>query len=106
MTTKERARFRATKAWKDWRKRIKELWNGKDALTGKPLRRGWNLHHLDMNHDEECYTDLSNESRFLPLNRESHDTVHFLYTYYRKDPDILDRLEDILQMMKNINEDD
>lgn len=49
-----------------------------DAITGKPLRAGWQLHHLDMS--DENYEDL-NEERFICLNRNSHKIIHEIFRY-------------------------
>ena len=79
-----------------------DYYNNKDCITNKPLRNRWNLHHLDLR--EENYTVLK-EERFRPLNSDTHDYVHFLYRYYKKDPFILDRLRTILDLMVKYNED-
>ena len=79
-----------------------DYYNNKDCITNKPLRNRWNLHHLDLR--EENYTVLK-EERFRPLNSDTHDCVHFLYRYYKKDPFIIDRLRIILDLMVKMNED-
>ena len=79
-----------------------DYYNNKDCITNKPLRNRWNLHHLDLR--EENYTVLK-EERFRPLNSDTHDCVHFLYRYYKKDPFIIDRLRTILDLMVRMNED-
>jgi len=79
-----------------------DYYNNKDCITNKPLHAKWNLHHLDLR--EENYTVLK-EERFRPLNSDTHDCVHFLYKYYKKDPFILDRLRTILDLMVKFNED-
>lgn len=101
MTTKEKNQFRHTKVWTDFRKSKRES-DCKDALTHKKLTSQFNLHHLDLNPDN--YKDLSDPDKFLCLNHNSHDCIHFLYTYYRKDPSILDRLKEILDKMVKINQ--
>lgn len=73
-----------------------------DCVTLYPLRKGHNLHHLDL--DEAHYEDISDESHFEPLNRKTHETVHFLYPYYVKDRGIIKRLEELLERMRVINE--
>ena len=90
--------FRQTKEWKEFRAKMKE--RKVDALTLSKLRKGWALHHLDL--DAMHYGDLS-EHRFECLNNKSHDVVHFLYNYYKKDTDILFRLKDILDRMVILN---
>lgn len=100
MTSKDKTAFRQSKAWKQLRKTKRES-DCKDALTLKKLSPQFNLHHLDLNPDN--YKDLSDPDKFLCLNHNSHDCVHFLWTYYRKDPAILDRLREILERMRQIN---
>lgn len=96
---REKKRFRATKCWKEFRESIRKKIKF-DFLTGKKLTGKWELHHLDLN--QENYQVLDEEN-FIPLNSRSHSTIHFLYTYYLKDPFILDRLKVILDRMKEIN---
>jgi hypothetical protein len=76
MTQKEKTKFRASSKWKKFRVFMKKLFEGKDAITGKPLYKGWNLHHLD----EKNYSDLKPE-KFIPLNKKSHEMLHFLERY-------------------------
>ena len=76
MTQKEKTKFRASSKWKKFRVFMKKLFGNKDAITGKPLYKGWNLHHLD----EKNYSDLKPE-KFIPLNKKSHEMVHFLERY-------------------------
>jgi hypothetical protein len=85
-----------------WRYILVDYYNNKDCITNKPLRPRFNCHHLDMR--EEHYTILK-EERFRPLNSDTHDCVHFLYRYYKKDPFIIDRLRTILDLMVKYNED-
>lgn len=96
--SKLKGKFRSTSIWKDFRKTFSKR---KDALTGKKLNKGYNLHHLNLN--PERYTDLT-EGHFVPLNSASHDCIHFLYGYYRKDPEIIVRLVKILEKMKSLND--
>lgn len=75
-----KAKFRKSPEWKNFRKRMADLYDNKDAITGKPLRKGWNLHHLDMS--IENYQDLD-EDKFIPLNKTTHEMLHqaFRYSY-------------------------
>lgn len=50
------------------------------------------------------YDDLTQRENFIPLNSKSHDCIHFLFDYYRKDPAILDRLKNILDRMVELNQ--
>lgn len=97
---KARAKFRTTSKWKNWRKHLKST-RKVDALTNKPLLKGFQVHHLDMR--DENYQILT-EDRFETLNKQSHDCIHFLFRYYQKDPEIIARLENILIRMKEFNQ--
>lgn len=100
MSQKDKTRFRRSSKWKKFKayvKRMKRI----DCITQYPLRNGWNLHHLNLN--ESDYEDLSEVSHFEPLNRKTHETVHFLYPYYVKDSGIVKRLEEVLERMRVIN---
>jgi len=58
---------------------------------------------MDMCSDH--YDNISTRDNFIPLNSKSHECVHFLFDYYKKDPAILDRLKDILDKMVILNSD-
>lgn len=102
---KERAKFRATKEWKELRKYFKEN-QKEDPVTLKPLGLRFNLHHMRCEKkfkEKMYYEDISDKNNFLALNSETHKIVHYLYTYYKKDPEVLKRLESILILMKELN---
>ena len=102
-TQKDKTKFRATRRWQNFRKDMYSRANGKDAITGKPLRKGhWNLHHLDL--DSANY-EVLDEDRFLCLNNQTHDFLHWAYRYYRTDKDkFLDRFENALYRMADIED--
>ena len=101
-TQKAKKKFRQTAQWKEFRK-LMFLKSGKiDCITGKPLRKGWQLHHLNL--DETQYADL-NENNFICLNNLTHKFIHWCYGYYVKDPQIIDRIKAELEKMKEINVD-
>lgn len=95
-----KAAFRKTKTWKEWRQHIADVQSGKDAITGRKLVKRWHCHHLDMSVDN--YNKLIEEN-FIALNPQMHDTVHILFRYYKNDPSILEKLEKILERMKELN---
>lgn len=97
-----KSKFRQSKAWKDWRKKIYHKDKGFDYITGKKLWAGYNCHHLNL--DENQYKDLSDENMFLSLNKNTHQFLHWIYVYYRTDPLIIKRLLEILNKMKEIND--
>ena len=95
-----KAKFRQSKEWKEFRKRMFEKQGGKDTITGKKLCRGFNCHHLDMS--AENYNQLIEEN-FVALNKQTHEALHFLFSYYQKDPTILDRFKEVLDKMNELN---
>lgn len=95
---REKTKFRKTVAWKKFKAFMKKKDCNRDQLTGRPLRRGWQLHHLDMS--VENYKDL-NPDNFVCLNRKSHELIHFLFNY---DSDmILGNARKILFKMGELN---
>lgn len=97
MTVEEKKKFRKGTKWRDFRKIMKSVHNEKDFITQKKLRRDWNLHHLDMR--DQNYQDLSDTSKFIPLNKDIHELVHLLFKYYRHDKRVLDRLRVVMESM-------
>lgn len=95
-----KAKFRTTKAWKNFRLRVFDKQNGLDYITGKKLYKGYNVHHCDMT--AENYDKLIEEN-FFALNKQSHDCCHFLFRYYQKDKTILDRVKQVLDKMCELN---
>ena len=96
----EKESFRQSKAWQEFRKR-KFTESSKDYITHKKLRSGYRLHHLDL--DSNNYTDISDPTHFENLNSDIHSIVHKLYPHYRKDPEVIDRLKELMDRMKEIN---
>lgn len=90
MTKTQKANFRMSSAWKTFRAKMKKKANCFDWLTKKPLSKTWNLHHLDMR--SKHYKDISDPERFMPLNEDTHEFVHWFYKYWVKDQGILSRL--------------
>lgn len=95
-----KSKFRATSKWKNFRKKMKAE-QKVCQLTGRPLLKGWNLHHLDLR--EENYEIIKDKSRFVCLNKKSHEFIHFIYNYYKNDKDVIKRLVQILDRMKEVN---
>ena len=96
-----KAKFRQTKDWKAFRKRVFDKQDGKDIITGKKLYKGYNLHHCDM--AAENYDKLIEEN-FIAVNKQTHETIHTLFRYYRDDKDILNRIKQVLDKMTELNE--
>lgn len=95
-----KAKFRQTKDWKEFRKRIFDKQNGKDIITGKKLYKGYNVHHLDMS---EANYDKLIEENFIAVNKNTHEALHFLFRYYKNDKDILNRIKQVLEKMNELN---
>ena len=95
---KTKGKFRLTKIWKEFRKKFEKQ---VDPITLKKLPKRFNLHHLSLSPTE--YTDLD-ESKFKPHSNAVHDFIHWLYGYYRKDKDILNRIKEELDLMVELNE--
>lgn len=96
---KAKRKFRATKEWKNFRMKMKRLSKNRCCLTGTLLRKGFQVHHLDLN--PEHYEDL-NEENFVCLNKRSHELVHTIFIYWMKDKGIIDRLVKILEKMEEL----
>lgn len=103
MNNKERAKFRTSKAWKELRHYKNVEQKGIDPITLRKLTKMNNCHHLDTR--AEHYNKVDDSSRFVCLNQKTHETVHFLFTYYKNDPRILERLEEYLKLMLQFSND-
>lgn len=102
MDSHDKAKFRNTKKWKLFRQKLKKE-RKRDELTGSPLTKLYNLHHMYETDREDIYTDLSDESKFLCLNVKSHDLIEFCYSHATRDPDFMTRLNEIITEMLEIN---
>ena len=98
---KAKTKFRSSKKWKEFRHKIYVKQGGKDYITQSKLRKYSALHHCDLNPTH--YEDLSNEDNFYYLNNGMHDAIHYLFTYYKKDQTVLDRLKEVLDRMMELN---
>lgn len=95
--------FRASDVWKSFRQLMIEAQEGIDIITLKRLYKGCNLHHCDLR--EENYTKIDDPSRFCMLNKQTHSMIHWIYQYYVKDPEVIDRLIVVLENMKRCSTD-
>jgi len=97
---KSKTKFRQSRPWKDFKKE-KYIESGKtDFITGHKLRKMWQLHHRNL--DEKKYQNLRGDW-FLCCNNLTHKVIHWLWTYYKKDPQIIDRLKSEMEKMAEIN---
>ena len=76
--------------------------NHRDCSTGSKLSKGFHVHHLKMGQEIEGYSDLTNESEFMALNPYSHKLLHYLFTHYKKDKQVIGRLVEVLERMSNL----
>lgn len=97
MTYKQRSDFRKTNAWHKWKAKCR-LHTSKDYITKEPLCRNWNLHHLDLN--VQRYDNITDMNRFMPLNPKTHEIIHELFKWYKKDHKVLDRIKKTLDLME------
>lgn len=97
MNYKERQAFRNTDAWHRWKAKCR-LHTSKDFITKEPLCRNWNLHHLDLN--VQRYDNITDMKRFMPLNPKTHEVIHEVFKWYKKDHKVLDRIKKTLDLME------
>lgn len=102
----QKEKFRKSKEWKDFRSHMAVLADHRDYITGRRLIKGFNLHHLKTDQTSESYCDISNESEFIPLNSYCHKMLHYLFTFYRKDNTVIDRLVEVLDKMCELVQDE
>ena len=98
-TQNKKSKFRSTSKWKSFRKSMKDK-RKIDAITCRPLLKGWNLHHCDLN--EAHYEDISNEDNFECLNKTAHEFVHWLFRY-KNWREVLKNIETLLEKMEKVN---
>lgn len=98
-TESPKERFRKSQEWRDFRTHMAEKFGHKDYITGRKLAKGFNVHHLKTQQEIEGYSDISDDTNFIPLNPYSHKLLHYLFTYYKKDKSIIGRLVEVLDKM-------
>lgn len=106
VTQADKAKIRHSKEWKELREIVADDFDRCDPITLKPLRKGFNCHHMSEN--PEKYSDFTRTTpdgkyRFLPLNKSQHDLIHVIYRYAVSDPEYLDRLIKYVNMMLEVN---
>lgn len=102
MTNKEKkTKVRATKEWQEFRKEMYERSGGIDRITGKPLRKGWQLHHLDLNPDNYAILD---SDKFVCVNRTTHEMIHWLFRYRSNWKQCMCNLADVIGEMCYFND--
>lgn len=97
---KRKTKFRQSAKWKKFKHFKFVQQDGKDAITKSKLRKYSALHHCDLN--PEHYEDLSNPDHFVYLNHETHNLIHYIFPYYHKDKEVIDRLVFYLNIMEDL----
>ena len=95
-----KSQVRKTPEWKQLRIDLADRYGDTDPITNKKLLKGWNAHHMRMS--EETYGDLDLDY-FLPLNKQTHETLHWLFRYASKDSDFMNRLCQYVAKMVKFN---
>lgn len=95
---KEKSKFRQSSVWKHFRYILKKE-RKVDQITGKPLYKGFQVHHLDMS--LQNYKDL-NPDKFRTYNRTTHEVIHWLYKYPNWE-EVLENISRDLKIMDNLN---
>lgn len=96
---KKKRNFRGSKAWKQKKNAERKRAGNVDEITLKPLRKGWQLHHECL--DENQYQNL--KKGFICCNNLTHKMIHWLWTYWQKDKDIIERLKSEMLRMEEEN---
>lgn len=97
MNGKQRAEFRKSAEWRKFKAKCR-LHTSKDFITKEPLQRSWNLHHLDLN--VQRYSAIADMNRFMPLNSKTHEVIHEIFKWYKKDRKVLERIAVVLEKME------
>ena len=95
-----KTKFRRSAKWIKFRRNIKAR-QKLDPVTGSPLANTCSVHHLDLR--AENYENLSEETHFVALNSQSHETVHFLWQAHCGWRKAVISLVSILKAMERIN---
>lgn len=94
MTSKEKATYRKTSQWKDWRKYLLHKRGCVCEMCGIPKRVGLQIHHLDEAH----YKDLT-EIKFKILCGRCHRLIEQIIR--RKDFDVYEFTDNIISIYKD-----
>lgn len=103
-TTDPKVVFRRSKEWHTFREK-KRKEQKTDPITGSPLTKQFNLHHLDL--DPKHYTDIEKEENFIGLNSTSHEVIHYFFGDGKTRKDWQTRIKkvvEILELMEELNE--
>ena len=95
---KSKRKWRASSAWKAFRKLIMHDQKGIDPITKSKLKGRWCLHHRHVSASDEEYCDISKPEEYVALMSTTHKFLHWTFTYYKKfGREFLDRIEEELK---------
>lgn len=95
-----KTKFRRSARWVKFRRYMKAK-QKVDPITGSTLSPTCSIHHLDLR--EANYEDLSDETHYVALNPQSHETVHFVWAAHGGWRRAVLSLIRILKAMERIN---
>lgn len=102
-TVDPKVQFRHSKEWKTFRTKLKKK-QKTDPITGSPLAKTCNCHHLDLN--PKHYTNIEKEENFVCLNNTTHEVLHWFFGDGRVRKDWRTRIKrviEFLELMESIN---
>lgn len=89
--------FRKTKKWRDFRQKMRKK-HKYDYVTGSPLTKTWNLHHLN-----PLEYELLEDDYFACLNYETHQCLHWLWGYENQRRDWRARLSKLKELCEKMD---
>lgn len=95
-----KTKFRRSGKWTKFRRNMKAK-QKVCAVTGKPLGPTAALHHLDLS--EENYDRIDDESKFVYLSQQAHQTIHWLIGP-KGNCDWKERLKNIEKILRKMDE--
>ena len=99
-----KAKFRSSKVWRDFRKEMMVKQKNIDPITGSKLLSKCNLHHRLQDLDLDEYKDISNPENFVMINSQTHDCIHYMLRYIKKEGwAFVERLEKELKLEAEMN---
>lgn len=94
---KTKRNIRQSKLYKLFKHKLNVQQKGTDPIIKNKLKNDCQLHHRQITATEDDYQNFANEDEFVLLNKTTHQFLHWLYPYWKNDPDVLARLCSELQ---------
>lgn len=76
-TSKDKAAFRRSEAWRSFRKQKMLQQKGLDPVTKRRLTSKFHCHHILQTSNIDVYEDISDPSNFVAVNSATHDALHY-----------------------------